>query len=75
MYRECLSTAKDEGNQLAVWSFDVANRVAQVHAKGFAKASEQLENNKQLTLVDYYICSICGNTVEDAAPERCPMCG
>jgi rubrerythrin len=25
--------------------------------------------------VDYYVCPFCGNTVEKAPPEKCPICG
>jgi len=25
--------------------------------------------------VDYFVCQVCGNTVEKEAPERCPICG
>jgi len=75
MYPEYLSTAKQEGNRQAVWSFDVANKVEQVHAGLFSKAVEALKSKKELAKVDYYICSICGNTVENSAPEKCPICG
>ena len=75
MYPEYLSTAKQEGNRQAVWSFDVANKVEQVHAGLFSKAVEALKSKKELAKVDYYICSVCGNTVENSAPEKCPICG
>jgi len=75
MYPEYLQTAKVEGNKQAVWSFDVANKVEQVHAKLFSEAAKQLENNVEPAQVDYYVCSVCGNTVEGTAPEKCPICG
>ena len=75
MYPEYLSIAKQEGNRQAAWSFDVANKVEQVHAGLFSKALEALKSKKELAKVDYYICSVCGNTVEGTAPERCPICG
>jgi rubrerythrin len=75
MYPEYLQTAKAEGNKQAIWSFDVANKVEQVHAKLFAKVEKQLETNEELAPVDYYVCSVCGNTVEGTAPEKCPICG
>ena len=75
MYPEYLSIAKQEGNRQAAWSFDVANKVEQVHAGLFSKALEALKSKKELAKVDYYICSVCGNTVEGAAPEKCPICG
>jgi len=75
MYPEYLSLAKQEGNHQAVWSFDVANKVEQVHAGLFSRAVEALRIKKELAKVDYYVCSVCGNTVENSAPEKCPICG
>jgi len=75
MYPEYLKTAKRESNQQAVWSFDVANKVEQVHAELFTKAIEALKANKPLPSMDYYVCGVCGNTVENEPPERCPICG
>jgi len=75
MYPEYLGIAKQEGNSQAAWSFDVASKVEQVHAGLFLKASDALKNNRELEKVDYYICSVCGNTVEGMPPEKCPVCG
>ncbi|TET62690.1 rubrerythrin family protein [Candidatus Bathyarchaeota archaeon] len=75
MYPKYLSIAKQEENDQAAWSFDVANKVEQVHAGLFSKVVEALRNNKELTKIDYYVCSVCGNTVEGMAPEKCPICG
>lgn len=75
MYPEYLAAAKKEGNQQATWSFNVANKVEQIHAGLFAKAIEALKSGKQPPSVDYYVCGVCGNTVEGEAPERCPICG
>ncbi len=75
MYPEHLATAKKEGNQQATWSFNVANKVEQIHASLFKEAAETLKSGKQPPSVDYYVCGVCGNTVEGEAPERCPICG
>jgi rubrerythrin len=75
MYPEYISVAKQEGNQQAAWSFDVANKVEQVHAGLFSNAVKTLKKKDQLPQLDYYVCSVCGNTVEGEAPERCPICG
>ena len=75
MYPKYIETAKEEGNKKATWSFDVANKVEKIHAKLFSKAIEELENNEVLANIDYYVCEVCGNTVEGVAPERCPICG
>jgi rubrerythrin len=75
MYPEYIATAKQEGNKQAAWSFNVANQVEQVHAKLFAKAIDALKSKKPLDQVDYYVCSVCGNTVEGSPPDVCPICG
>ena len=75
MYPDYINTAKQEGKKQAVWSFDVANKVEKIHAKLFNKAIETLKNQKPLEQVDYYVCSVCGNTVEGSPPEKCPICG
>lgn len=75
MYPEFLQEAKNERNQQAAWSFDVANKVEQIHAKLFSEAIEALRKKRELAPVDYYVCSVCGNTVEGEAPDKCPICG
>lgn len=75
MYPDYLSIAKQEGNEQAAWSFDVASKVERVHAGLFTKATEALRNDKDLEEVSYYVCSVCGNTVESMPPEKCPICG
>jgi len=75
MYPKYIEIAEKEGNKKAAWSFDVANKVEEIHAGLFSKALETLETKRQLADTDYYVCKVCGNTVENAAPERCPICG
>jgi rubrerythrin len=75
MYPGYLKTAKDEKNTQAAWSFNVANQVEQIHANLFKKASTALKTGNEPQKAEYYVCSVCGNTVENEAPERCPVCG
>lgn len=75
MYPGYIDAAKQEGNKQAAWSFDVANQVEQIHAKLFNNAVAALKNKKALEKVDYYVCGVCGNTVEGAPPDKCPICG
>ena len=75
IYPGYIDTAKQEGNKQAAWSFDVANKVEQVHAKLFTKAIETLKNSKPIAKADYYVCSVCGNTFEGEPPDICPICG
>ncbi len=72
MYPEMMEKAKAEKNDEAFRSFNYANEVEKLHAALYTKALENLGKNE---IVDYYVCPVCGNTVEMAAPEKCPICG
>jgi rubrerythrin len=72
MYPAFIEEAEKEGNKQAVRSFDLANQVEQIHAGLYTKALDNIGSNEE---IDYYVCEICGNTVEGEAPEICPICG
>jgi len=72
MYPEMIQDAKEEGNKTAERSFVFANEVEKVHAELYQNA---LDNMDSLEDADYYVCSVCGMTVEDEAPDSCPVCG
>lgn len=74
MYPEFLEIARKEGNGQALWSFDIANQVEEIHAGYFEAALKAMESGEKLAEVDYYVCQVCGNTVEVEAPEKCPIC-
>ena len=73
MYPKYIEVANEEGNKKAVWSFDVANKVEKIHAGLFSKAMKAVAENK-VADTDYYVCEVCGNTVEGSAPDICPIC-
>jgi rubrerythrin len=75
MYPGFIEQAKAEGNQKAENSFDLANKVEQIHHRLFQAALKDLEAGTAAKEVPYYVCQVCGNTVEGEAPERCPVCG
>jgi rubrerythrin len=72
MYPGMIEAAKEEGQKAAERSFTYANAVEEVHANLYQKALDNMENKEP---VDYYVCSVCGYTCEDEAPETCPVCG
>jgi len=74
MYPEFIVDADKENVKQAVWSFDVANKVEQIHARLFQKAMGAMKSKKEMEKVEYYVCGVCGNTVEDVLPEKCPIC-
>jgi rubrerythrin len=72
MYPEFIEEAKKEGSKSAERSFTYANEVEKIHAVLYQKALDNLGKNAE---VDYYVCSVCGMTVEKEPPEKCPVCG
>jgi len=72
MYPEYMKKANQEGNQMALLSFNYAYKTEQKHKKFYEQALAALEakNVKSLPSV-YYVCPTCGNTYESTAPERC----
>jgi rubrerythrin len=75
MYPKFLETARNERNKRAEWSFNVANQVEEIHAGLFQTALAALKNSLDLSAVEYYVCQVCGHTVDGVAPEKCPICG
>lgn len=71
MYPQMILDATSEGFDEALRSFTYANAVEKVHAGLYRKA---LENLGRSEAVDYYVCQICGNTVEGAPEEPCEVC-
>jgi len=72
MYPQMIEDAKSENNKGALQSFNYANEVEKIHATLYKKALDNLGKNPE---VDYYVCQVCGNTVEGAPPDKCPICG
>ena len=72
MYPKMIEDAKAEGSKGALKSFNFANKVEKIHAELYKKTLKNLGKNLE---VNYYVCQVCGNTVEDGAPEKCPICG
>ncbi len=71
MYPEMIEAAIAEGDKNAERSFTYANEVEKVHAALYQKA---LDNIAHLEETDYYVCSVCGYTCENEAPDTCPVC-
>ena len=75
MYPEFIKQAEAEGNNKAKDSFDLANKVEQIHHSLFDAALSKIEKDAAIEEKPIYVCQYCGNTVEGEAPEKCPVCG
>ena len=72
MYPPMIEKAEEEGNLAARKSFSRANAVEVKHASLYREALDKMGS---LEKTDYYVCSGCGYTCADGAPEACPVCG
>ena len=72
MYPQMIKEAEAEGQKAAMRSFHLANEVEKIHGDLYKKALDNLGKNPD---VDYYVCQVCGNTVEGEPPDKCPICG
>lgn len=71
MYPGFIAEADKEGNKKAKWSFEVANKVEEIHEGLFSGALAAMPKDAG---PDYYVCDVCGNTVLGDAPDKCPIC-
>jgi len=73
MYPEMIEAAKAEANKTAERSFNFANEVEKIHAHLYQNLLDTLGKTKEN--YSYYVCPVCGNTVEKEPPGTCPICG
>lgn len=74
MYPEFIAQAKKEELPKAERTFEWARKVEIIHESLYKAALEALQSGKAPAR-EYYVCQVCGNTVEDEAPDKCPVCG
>ena len=74
MYPDFSVAAEKEGKKAAVKIFDETQEVEHFHAAYYKEALENVEAKKDIPARDYYVCSVCGNTVPNEAPDECPVC-
>jgi len=72
MYPRMIDEATREGFDAALRSFTYANEVEKKHAALYQKALDSLGKNRE---VDYYVCQVCGNTLEGPPDGPCEVCG
>ncbi|MBA4601316.1 rubrerythrin family protein [Thermoactinomyces mirandus] len=75
MYPVYLSAAELQNETGAKRSFHFALEAEKTHAKLFQKALDAVKAGKDLEVGKIYICPVCGHTVLEEVPDRCPICG
>jgi rubrerythrin len=72
MYPAMIRVAVEENAIDARHSLEYAMSIEMVHAKLFKKA---LRDPAEVQASVYHVCPLCGHTVENEAPKKCPYCG
>ena len=75
MYPDFRAAAEKEGEQGALTTIRFAFEAEKIHAKLYARAKDAAASGKDLPIGEIHICSVCGHTTEDGAPDACPVCG
>jgi rubrerythrin len=75
MYPEFIEQAKADGNKRAQSSCEWAREVEKVHHKLYEDALKAVDSGAKMKESTYYVCQVCGMTVEGEAPDKCPVCG
>lgn len=71
MYPRMIEEAEKEGNKEASQSFQYIKDVEKGHVNLCQKALDNLGKDED---VNYFVCQVCGNILEKAAPDKCPIC-
>lgn len=72
MYPQFIKEAEAEKNTAAVRTFQYALEAEAEHARLYTAALAGLPRMK--TAAKYYVCAVCGYTVEQLTFDRCPVC-
>ena len=75
MYPEYIEQAQKEDAKQALISFQNAMAVEQVHHSLYIESLNTVKSDKDMPEAKVFVCGICGNTVLDEPPEKCPVCG
>ncbi|MCW4041531.1 MAG: rubrerythrin family protein [Candidatus Bathyarchaeota archaeon] len=74
LYPQYRTLAQKEGNMGAEWSLSVATQVERIHVQLLQQALQALQDQRSLPNVEYYVCQVCGHTIQETAPDKCPIC-
>jgi rubrerythrin len=75
MYPTYIATAEQQAEKKAQRSMNNALQAEKIHLALYRRAAEDLTAGKDIEKVDYYVCPVCGYTMEGVPPDVCPVCG
>ena len=75
MYPAYLNAAEFQNEAGAKRSFRFALEAEKQHVALFQSALSAVTSDRDIELDAIYICPVCGHTVLNDAPDKCPICG
>jgi rubrerythrin len=75
MYPTYITVAEQQAEKRAQRSMQNALQAEKIHLGLYRNASANLTAGKDIGAVDYYVCPVCGYTMEGNPPDVCPVCG
>jgi Rubrerythrin len=75
MYPPYIEEAKKDGNAAAERTLSFAMVVEKTHYDLYTEALATAQEGKDIPAQKFYVCPICGHTVADGHPDKCPVCG
>lgn len=75
MYPVYLNAAEFQEENDAKRSFRFALEAEKLHAELFQKALDGVKAGKDMEFSAVYVCPVCGHTILEEAPDKCPVCG
>lgn len=75
MYPVYMNAAEFQNEPGAKRSFHYAVEAEKIHAALFKQAQDAAKEGKDIQLKAVYVCPVCGHTILDEAPDKCPVCG
>jgi rubrerythrin len=75
MYPAFDAVAKLQDEKAALRSFHYAIEAEKIHEDMYKNALKNVLKKKDIEKIAVYVCPVCGHTVFDEAPDKCPVCG
>ncbi len=75
MYPAYITVAEQQDEKKANQSMHRALQAEKVHFQLYRRAAAEVSTGKDIASTEYFICPICGFTMEGTPPDVCPVCG
>jgi rubrerythrin len=75
MYPSYIAIAERQEEKKARQTMNNALQAERVHLDLYRRAAKEVSAGKDIERTEYYVCPLCGFTMEGNPPDVCPVCG